>query len=152
MIRYRVRSVGLASAAKFGVALGLLASLLPACLTGLLAVRGVAALRQLLEGATQARLTVLGQNMQLNLVEIARLGPTLESLRLLDGLGLALAVTIGLVFLAAASVVTVFTVLLVSVGYNILAALSGGLALELEGETAPSRLTRGGETPAGGQG
>ena len=75
MIRYRVRSVGLASAAKFGVALGVLASLLPACLTGLLAVRGVSALRRLLEGATQARLTVLGQNMQLNLVEIARLGP-----------------------------------------------------------------------------
>ena len=143
--------MGLASAAKFGVALGVLASLLPACLTGLVAIRGVTALRQLLEGATQARLTVLGQNMQLNLVEIARLGPTLESLRLLDGLGWALAATVGLGFLAAASVVTVFTVLLVTVGYNILAALSGGLALELEGERGQARPGRAGETRGSGQ-
>lgn len=149
---YRVRSVGLASAAKFGLALGVLASLLPACLCGLVAARAVAAARQLLEGATQARLSILGQSVPVNLVEIARLGPALESLRALDALGISLALAAGLAALALASAITAVTVVLVAAAYNALAALTGGLRLELQQEPRRPELPRGDRTPPVRQG
>lgn len=138
MQRYVIRSFDLASVAKFGLALGLLVNLLPACLCGLTTVRAVATLHQFLEGAAQSRLTFFGQTLSLNLVEMAHLGPALETARALDGLGWSLAIAVGLTVALSGALIVAVTSVLAALGYNALASLTGGLEFALE--AAPFRL------------
>jgi hypothetical protein len=136
--RYVIQRIGLGSAGKFGLVLGILGSLLPGCLLAFLTRQAVALLRQGLEAAAQSRFSVLGQNVPLNLVELGRLTPTLEALRGLDALGwlLPLAVAVGWTVLGGLLVAA--TVLLLAIGFNLLAALSGGL--EFTVSEHPSRV------------
>ncbi len=139
MARYAIRRVGLSSALKFGLALGLLATCLPACLCALLAVQAVGLLRGLLEGLAQAKLSLLGQNIPLNLVELLRLNALLESLRSLDALGWLLALSLAMILSLGATLFAAFTVWLIGLGYNALAAVSGGIVVDVD---APYSTTK----------
>jgi hypothetical protein len=59
--RYVIQKIGLRSAGKLGLALGMLGSLLPACLLALLTRLAVTGVRQAYEAAAQARFSVLAR-------------------------------------------------------------------------------------------
>ncbi len=129
--RYVIQRIRLGSAGKFGLALGLLGSLLPGCLLAFLTRQMVTVSRQGLESATQGRFSVLGQNITLNLVELAHLGPTLETLRSLDALGWLLPVAVAAAWTVLGGLFIAATVLLLAMGFNVLAAASGGLEFQV---------------------
>jgi hypothetical protein len=137
--RYVIQRLGIASAAKFGLALGLLGSLLPGCLLALLTRQAVVVARQALEAAAQGRISVLGQNLPLNLVELARLGPALESLRSLDALGWVLPAVLAVAWIVIGGLAIAATVLLLAIGFNAVAAMSGGLEVQMSEAVRRSR-------------
>jgi hypothetical protein len=123
--------IGLGSVGKFGLALGILGSLLPGCLLAFLTRQMVTLLRQGLEAAAQSRFSVLGQNVPLNLVELGRLTPTLEALRGLDALGWLLPLAVAVGWTVLGGILFAGTVLLLAIGFNMLAAVSGGLEFQV---------------------
>jgi hypothetical protein len=128
--RYVIQKIGLRSAGKLGLALGMLGSLLPACLLALLTRLAVTGVRQAYEAAAQARFSVLGQNIPLNLVDLARQSQTLETLRSLDALGWFLSLLVAVGWTVAGGLAIAATVLLLTAGFNLLAAVSGGLEVQ----------------------
>ena len=95
--------------------------------------------RQGLEAATQGRISVLGQNVTLNLVELARLGPALESLRSLDALGWLLPAALAAAWIVIGGLAIAATVLLLAIGFNAVAAVSGGLEVQMSEAVRRSR-------------
>ncbi len=150
MSRYRIRRISLSSTLKFGLALGLLATLLPACLCGFLTASLIGMLRGFVEGMAQAKFNILGQSIPLNLVELLRLGAFLESLRSLEALGWLLALALAIVMGLGAALFVALTALLIGAGYNLLAAVSGGLAVDMDELPQASKMhhrgTEGTET------
>ncbi len=129
--RYVIQRIRLGSAGKFGLALGLLGSLLPGCLLAFLTRQMVTMLRQVLEAATQAQFNFLGQNIPLNLVELTYLAPTLETLRSLDTLGWLLPAALAVGWTVIGGLTIAATVLLLAIGFNAVAAVSGGLEFQV---------------------
>ena len=137
--RYRIRRVGLGSLSKFGFVLGAVIYLLPSLLVGsggLLAVRGV---RRLLESWQQVELRLLGQPIPIDVVSLLHLEGVLRQVQLLDGLSVLLLIA----FVAAGCGIGGLLFLIVGdlAGwvYNLVAAFSGGLEVEL-GEVRGDRL------------
>ena len=129
--RYRVRRIGLGSLSKFGCMLGALASFLPSlviCWGGMLFVGG---LRRLLEGWQRAGFHILGQEIRIDFVSLLNLEPLLRTLQEIDSLSWALVILF--VVLAALLGGLVFLVMGNLLGwiYNFIAAVSGGLEIEL---------------------
>ncbi|MDH4207451.1 MAG: hypothetical protein OEV76_01100 [Anaerolineae bacterium] len=137
--RYRIRRVGLGSLSKLGCVLGAVIYLLPSLLVGsggLLAVRGV---RRLLESWQQVELRLLGQPIPIDVVSLLHLEGVLRQVQLLDGLSVLLLIA----FVAAGCGIGGLLFLIVGdlAGwvYNLVAAFSGGLEVEL-GEVRGDRL------------
>ena len=139
MSRYRLRSLGLASLLRFGLVLGAVASAAPACLCAAGVSSLVTATRKLLESAAQARLSVLGQTLSLNLVEITRLQPLLDLLRSLEAVGFGLIVLLAAGLILALASAVALTALLVGLTYNLMASITGGLEYEA-GPTAVDEI------------
>jgi hypothetical protein len=130
-MRYRVRRIGPGSLGKFGCVQGALVCFLPSLIgagAGMLLVGG---LRRLLESWQQAEIHVLGQVIPVDAIALLNLESALRTARMLDGLSWLAAVGIvtvgclagGLLFLVAGS--------LGGWLYNLVAAVSGGLEIEL---------------------
>jgi hypothetical protein len=115
---------------RFGLVLGAVASAAPACLCALGASSLVTAARNLLEAASQARISAFGQTLSLNLVEIVRLQPLLEALRSLETLGLLLILGLAAGLVAGLAAASALTAVVVGVAYNLLAGVTGGLEYE----------------------
>lgn len=147
MIPYNIRRVGLVSAAKFGLVLGFLAGLGPACLCGLVTANLVTAVHALLERMSQARISIPGQSIlgqslpglsvPVNLVEMLRLNTWLSAAANLDALGAVLALTVALSVSLLAAAWLALSALFLAAAYNGLAAATGGISVELE-HTPPS--------------
>ena len=137
MIPYNIRRVGLISAAKFGLVLGFLAGLGPACVCGLLTASLVTGVHALLERMSQARLNILGQSIPVNLVEMLRLSTWLDAASNLDALGLVLALTVALSISLLTAAGLALAAIFLSVAYNGLAAATGGLSIDLEPPNQP---------------
>ncbi len=125
--RYVIQRIALGPVLKFGLALGMLGSLLPACATAYLSRQAVTILREGMEAAAQARFSILGQNITLNLIDLLHLMPALQTVRSLDAMGWLLPVAVFVVFTLIEGLVIAATALLLAAGFNLLAALSGGL-------------------------
>jgi hypothetical protein len=144
----RIRRFGLASATWFGLVLGMLGSVPSACLVALLASRIVSGLRQLMEAAAQGRLSFLGQSITVNVVDMLHMTPVLEALRALDAATATVALAIALALtLAGALFIAAMTFILAAV-YNVLAALTGGMEIEVSGLSAPGPAPLAGGTAA----
>lgn len=130
----RVRRIAYSSLAKFGCLLGGVAMVLPGLVCGLGGVVLVRVLRVWLESWQQFNLSILGQNVgSFDLINALRLTALLERLRILDATGpLAL---LGVAVAVALLGGLLLAVIVVGVGlaYNVLAWLTGGIMLELEG-------------------
>ncbi len=146
-MKMSVRRIGLDSLGKMGCLLGTVAAFLPSLVCGLLAMGVAVTLHRWLTSWQQASLgfdlpLVGEQSLTLDLVELLRLEKVLS---FLDTVTAASAVTLVLVVLALAVVsglLLAAIVTLVGLAYNLVAAATGGLIVELKpvpGQKPPAR-------------
>jgi len=132
-MRYSIRRIGLGSALRMSLLLGWAVALCPAlCLAGL-AVQLLRTLSRALAQVQTLDITVLGQNIatvdSLALLQLRSAADTVN--RLTAGL-LGTFLLLTLVLLLVGGVMLVAVGLLVSLAYNLLAPLAGGLEVELQ--------------------
>ncbi len=131
--RYAIQKINTMPLAKFGCTLGGLAMLIPGLLCAVAAVQVVSLLRILLDQwqAAQVDLLGLGVPVEFDFITLLGLETVQTAIARLDDQSLLLALLIILVSVIAGGLVVALMVLLVGWGYNLLAALTGGLELEL---------------------
>jgi hypothetical protein len=131
--RYRVHRVTVLPLAKFGATLGAAALLVPSLICALVGTQLVAFLRLLLEQWQRSQVDALGMGVPVEFDFIQLLGlETVQSwLIRLDDQRLTVILIIVLGSMILGGLLIAFTVLLLGWLYNLIAALSGGLELEL---------------------
>lgn len=129
--RYRVHRISTLPLARFGCVLGGLAMLAPAALCAAVSVQVIAGLRFLLAQWQGSELDMLGVPVEFDFVTLLGLETTQTLLARLDdqrGVVMLLIILLGMV---GGGLFIALTTLLVGWGYNLLAALTGGLEVEL---------------------
>jgi hypothetical protein len=140
MYRLSLRHIGIFSTAKFGCMLGALLNVIPAFAIALVIKFAISALRVMLEGWQNLEIvSILGQSVRVNLIE--RLGwvGALKFLRDFDNASwlLVMAIALGLT-LCGGALVAIFASAGAAI-YNLIAKISGGIAVELANEPAGNR-------------
>jgi hypothetical protein len=131
MHRYKVRKVNLFPLAKFGCLLGGLALFLPGLLCSIASAQMVGALRTLLENWQKAVLDLGLVPVEFDFVTLLGLEAALAALTTLDDNSFLLVLLIMLLYLIVGGFLVGVTVLLLGWVYNLVAALTGGLEVEL---------------------
>ena len=131
MHRYKVRKINLFPLAKFGCLLGGLALFLPGLLCSMVSAQVVGALRALLENWQKAGLDLGLIPIELDFVRLLGLETSLATLTTLDDNSFLLVLLVVLLYLIAGGLLVGITVLLLGWVYNLVAALTGGLEVEL---------------------
>jgi hypothetical protein len=148
MAKYAVRRISLGSTLKFGFILGLLLSLAPGLLCGLAGSWLVSTAYQIMAGWRDVRLELLGQPLRFDLIDLLNLGGLLENLRFLDQNDWLFALLLIVVACCVTALALGLSANLLTLGYNALAWLTGGLVIELReldrGERLPTRPEAGG--------
>ena len=131
--RYAVQKIDTLPLAKFGCTLGGLAMLIPGLICAVAGVQVVSLLRVLLDQwqAAQTDLLGLGVPVKFDFITLLGLETVQAAITRLDDQGFLLALLIILVNVIAGGLVVALIILLVGWGYNLLAALTGGVELEL---------------------
>jgi hypothetical protein len=131
--RYTVSKISTLSLAKFGCVLGGLALFLPGLVCALGSVQLVAVLRTLLDRwqASEVDLAGMGVPVEFDFITLLGLETVQALVTRLDNNHLGLALLIVLLSVIAGGALVAVVILLVGWGYNLLAALSGGLEVEL---------------------
>lgn len=129
---YRVQRISLSSALRLGLLLGWLVALLPALGLSWLAVQLVAGASALLGQMTPYELSLLGQNVaSLDPLSFLGLAEAATQVGALAELGGMLFVLLTLVLTLLGGLGVALTTLLAALLYNLIAAMGGGLKLEL---------------------
>jgi len=131
MHRYKVRKINLFPLAKFGCLLGGLALFLPGLLCSIVSVQVIGVLRALLENWQQAALDLGLVPVEFDFVTLLGLETALATLTTLDNNSFLLVLLIVLLYLIVGGLLVGVTVLLLGWVYNLVAALTGGLEVEL---------------------
>ena len=140
----RVRRIGLVSAAKFGFVSGLIRAVPLGILVAVVGRVAVGWLRRLLEGWQNSSIDMglLGK-IPVDMVALLDLSSALSTLRTLDDWALVVVVLVFVVVVSVAGVLAALTTGWQAVTYNRLAAISGGLEVELvpagEGQATAKR-------------
>jgi hypothetical protein len=129
----RVRRIGLGSAAKFGFVTGMVTATPVGLLVAWIVRVMVGGLRHLLEGWQHATidLGLLGK-VQVDLIPLLKLSDALATLRKLDELPVLVVAAILLLVVVVAGLFTAITDGWRAYAYNSMAALSGGLEVQVE--------------------
>ena len=132
--RYTVRKINLLPLSKFGCVLGGLAMLIPGLIGAVAATQVIAALRVLLEKWQESALDLLGMGVpvEFDFITLLSLGPALELVARLDDQRLVVALLIILTGVTGGGLLIGVTILLLGWFYNFLAAVTGGVEVELQ--------------------
>jgi hypothetical protein len=131
MHRYKIRKINLFPLAKFGCLLGGLALFLPGLLCSIAGVQVVGVLRALLENWQKAALDLGLIPVEFDFVSLLGLEAALAALTTLDNNSFLLVLLIVLLYLIVGGLLVGVTILLLGWAYNLVAALTGGLEVEL---------------------
>ena len=127
-----IRRVDLASLGKFGCLLGMLAAFLPSLLCGLLGLGLVQMVHRWLESWQEMTISVLGAEIaRFDLVHILGLDKLLESSQVLATASVPVLVLAVMGMALVSGTLLAGTIALVGLGYNLLAAATGGLVVEM---------------------
>jgi hypothetical protein len=132
--RYKVRKINLLPLAKFGCLLGGLTMFVPGLVCAVGGLQIVAALQNLLEKWQTSELDTGIAPLELDFVKLLGLETTLTLLSRLDEQRLVLTLLIVLISVMGGGLLAAVTILLLGGTYNMLAALTGGLEVELQEE------------------
>jgi hypothetical protein len=139
-MKYKLQGISTLSIARFGCLLGWIVTLFPSLACGLFAAGVLAAVRSWLEGLEAISLDMLGFEYTLDLIELLKLEDFLAMLQTIQvrtlPLMLALVVVVGIL----GGALVALTLILLGLGYNLLAWLTGGLELNLQEIPAPLTL------------
>ncbi len=124
---YVVRRLGIGSLARWGFAAGALVACLPALLCSGLLFTVVDIVRRVVEGWRDVGVSVLGQRIALNMVDLLHLQQFLDTLRTIDALGILGILLLGLILAAALGLIVAISFVLLGLFYN----LTGRMELEL---------------------
>jgi hypothetical protein len=132
---YRLQRVSLGSALRLGLLLGWLAALLPALVLAWLMVQLVGGVNMLLGQMTPYELSLLGQRVtSLDPLSFLGLADFALQISALADLGGMLFVLLSLALTLLGGLGVALTSVLVALVYNLVAAMGGGLKLELRAE------------------
>ncbi|MBU0490871.1 MAG: hypothetical protein KKA73_02300 [Chloroflexi bacterium] len=137
MTKYAIRKISLGSTLKYGFVLGVLLSLCPSLLCGLSGSWLVSVVYQVMAGWRDVRLEVLGQPIRFDLIDLLNLQEAVETLRVLDQNDWMLALLLVVVTCCLSALVMGLSANLLTLGYNALAWLTGGLVVELDALDTP---------------
>jgi hypothetical protein len=132
LYRYKIRKINLLPLAKFGCLLGGLALFIPALVCSVGSLRIVAVLRNLLEKWQTSELNTGLIPVEVDFVKLLGLEMMLAFLTRLDDQRLVLTLLIVLVSVIGGGLLVAAGILLLGGIYNVLAALTGGLEVELQ--------------------
>jgi hypothetical protein len=131
-MRYTIRRVSIRSALKFGLLLGWLLALLPSLGLAALAVLGLRSLSDALGQVSTYDINVLGQLIaSIDVLGLLGLSDDASRVEELVSLGWGLFGLLALGLTLLGGLVVAVTGVLLGLCYNLLAAISGGLAVEL---------------------
>ena len=131
-MKVAIRRVSLTSLGKMGCLLGIVAAVLPSLLCGLAGLGVTGLVRRWLEGWQEVTITLLGRDMaSIDLVQILGLQELLETLQLLASASASVLFLTVLALALAFGALLAAIVILVGLAYNLLAAPSGGLVVEM---------------------
>ena len=129
--RYSVRKINMAPLAKFGCVLGGLAMILPGLLCAFAGVQVVGVLRIFFEEWQAQQLELMGLPIQFDFIELLGLETTQRLLTQLDDQRLVVGLLMVLGSVIGGGMLIALTIILLGWAYNLLAALTGGLEVEL---------------------
>ncbi len=131
-MRYTIKRITLGSALKVGLLLGWLVALLPAMGLAALAVLSLQGVSNAFGQVQTYDINVLGQSVaSIDLLSLLGLSDEASRVGDLAALGWGLFGTLTLALTLLGGVMVAVTTLLVSLCYNLLAAVAGGLTVEL---------------------
>lgn len=132
-MRYSIRRIGLGSALRMSLILGWLVALCPAmCLAGL-AVQLLRVISRALAQVQTLDITVLGQRIAtVDPLALLQLRATADSIDRLTAGALGTFLLFTLVLLIVGGAMFVVVGVLVSLAYNLIAPLAGGIEVELQ--------------------
>lgn len=131
-MKVAIQRVNLASLGKMGCLLGTVAAFLPSLLCGLLALGLAGLVFRWLESWQELTISVLGQEIaRFDMVQFLGLDKALDLLQALTSAsGVVVILVLLLLALVAGAVLALITIL-VGLGYNLVAAGTGGLVVEM---------------------
>jgi hypothetical protein len=132
--RYKVRRINLFPLAKFGCLLGGLSMFVPGLVCAVGGLQIVAALQDLLEKWQTSEIDLGVAPVELDFVSLLGLETVLAILTRLDDQRLILTLLIILISVIGGGLLVAVSILLLAGVYNVLAALTGGLEVELHEE------------------
>jgi hypothetical protein len=131
-MKVAIRRVNLASLGKFGCLLGAVAALLPSLLCGLLGLGLASIARRWLEGWEEITISVLGKEIaRLDLVSILGLEQVMEVLKVAGTASTPVLLLAVLALALISGALLAIIIALVGLVYNLLAAATGGLVVEM---------------------
>ncbi|GAB4212013.1 MAG: hypothetical protein OHK0022_47290 [Roseiflexaceae bacterium] len=131
--RYRVRRVSLGSLLRMSLTLGWLVALGPALCISALAVRALQAVSQSLRQVENIEVGAFGQTLAtINVLQTLGLSDTASTVAGLTDAAGSTFLTLTLLLVLAGSALLVLAALLVGLGYNLIARLGGGVAIDLQ--------------------
>lgn len=137
-MKVTIQRVAPLSLARMGCLLGLVAAFLPSVLCGALTVGFAALVRRWLESWQDFSISILGREVaNIDFIQLLELDGVLTTLRAITGAsGLAFVLAILALALTAGLLLALIT-MLVGLSYNALAAVTGGVVIDVESTRLP---------------
>jgi Flp pilus assembly pilin Flp len=140
---FRVRRIGLSSAAKFGFVTGAVAAAPVGIIVAFLARVLISWLRRMLEGWQHSAIDagLLGK-IPVDMIRLLNLSNTLTTVQKLDQLPVIMVALVFIAVIVIAGLIAAVGTSLQAVFYNSIAAISSGLEVELESEDGSMLILR----------